>query len=401
MRRIGRGWLKLTKSDGRSAPIVSVIIPAYNAEAYVEQCLNSVCNQTLADIEVIIVDDGSTDGTLEILRRFEAADRRVTVLTQKNLFAGVARNAGMKIARGTYLLFLDADDFFEATMLEHMLTRAQTTDADVVLCRTNYLDVTTGKLAPHPHTIKHLEPGRVYTAEELRDHMFDYSIGWPWDKLFKRSLIEDESLEFCSTRSINDAFFVFMALICARRITLVDEYLANHRINDPNSIENSRHHTWENTFIAMEKIEKELRARGLFEDYELPFLRWVCHLAFWNFETLEGPSRAATLARLQRDWQDRLTVLDDDEMTPPHTRDYLNMLRMDYADLLREHIAYYWEIHWLHKTIADYEASTSYKIGRAMTTLPRVIRDGLWRGSKKKPVAGETAAESIDDEPPQ
>ena len=96
-----------------TTPKVSVIIPVYNVEDYLRQCLDSVINQTLKDIEIICVDDGSTDKSLEILHEYEKKDSRITVLTQKNQYAGVARNVGMSVATGKYFVFLDSDDFFE------------------------------------------------------------------------------------------------------------------------------------------------------------------------------------------------------------------------------------------------------------------------------------------------
>ena len=97
---------------------VSVIIPVFNAEKYLSQCLDSIVNQTLTNIEIICVDDGSTDTSFQILKEYEEKDSRVIVLSKSNAGAGTARNEGLKIAKGKYLSFLDADDFFERNMLE-------------------------------------------------------------------------------------------------------------------------------------------------------------------------------------------------------------------------------------------------------------------------------------------
>ena len=97
-------------------PKVSVIIPVYNVEQYLRECLNSVIKQTLKEIEIICVDDGSTDNSLDILKEYAEKDHRITIITQKNLHAGVARNAGLSIAKGEYLSFLDSDDFFELNL---------------------------------------------------------------------------------------------------------------------------------------------------------------------------------------------------------------------------------------------------------------------------------------------
>ena len=98
-------------------PKISVIIPVYNAEKYLEKCLDSILQQTFREIEVICGDDGSQDASKQILRRYASQDARVIVVEQKNMYAGVARNRGMELAKGKYLIFLDADDFFHPDML--------------------------------------------------------------------------------------------------------------------------------------------------------------------------------------------------------------------------------------------------------------------------------------------
>lgn len=110
------------KMEGQ--PKVSVIIPVYNAEKYLRECLDSVVNQTLEEIEVICVDDGSTDGSLDILYEYEEKDSRVKVLKQKNQHAGVARNAGIDIAQGEYVHFLDSDDYLTLNAYEVLFQKA-------------------------------------------------------------------------------------------------------------------------------------------------------------------------------------------------------------------------------------------------------------------------------------
>ena len=111
---------------------VSVIIPVYNVEPYLKQCMDSVVGQTLKDIEIICVDDGSTDGSLDILREYAAEDNRIQIIEQKNAGAGAARNNGMRHATGKYLSFLDSDDFFEPRMLEKAYDLAEKDQADFV-----------------------------------------------------------------------------------------------------------------------------------------------------------------------------------------------------------------------------------------------------------------------------
>ena len=101
----------LIQNKIKYTPKVSVIIPVYNVEKYLRECLDSLVNQTLKEIEIICVDDGSTDSSLDILKEYASKDNRITVIKQQNLHAGVARNAGLSVARGEYVHFLDSDDW--------------------------------------------------------------------------------------------------------------------------------------------------------------------------------------------------------------------------------------------------------------------------------------------------
>ena len=118
---------------------VSVIIPVYNVEPYLKQCMDSVVGQTLKEIEIICVDDGSTDGSLDILREYAAEDNRIQIIEQKNAGAGAARNNGMRHATGKYLSFLDSDDFFEPRMLEKAYDLAEKDQADFVAYKSDQI----------------------------------------------------------------------------------------------------------------------------------------------------------------------------------------------------------------------------------------------------------------------
>ena len=111
---------------------LSVIIPIYNKAEYILGCLNSVVTQTVKDIEIICVDDGSTDGSAELVSEFQKADGRVRLIRQQNLGAGAARNAGIKVAQGEYIAFLDADDFYPSKdILTHIYAAAKANNADI------------------------------------------------------------------------------------------------------------------------------------------------------------------------------------------------------------------------------------------------------------------------------
>ena len=130
----------------KQAVKVSVIIPVYNSEAYLKECLDSVVHQTLQDIEIICVDDGSTDASMDILQKYAQKDERFRILEQQHLGGGAARNLGLKEAEGEYLSFLDSDDYFELDMLQKIYLRCKEKKADVgvfgVMCYQQVLRTT-------------------------------------------------------------------------------------------------------------------------------------------------------------------------------------------------------------------------------------------------------------------
>ena len=115
-------------------PKVSIIIPVFNVENYLERCLKSVIAQTFKDIEIIIINDGSIDKSLEICKKFAESDKRIILINQKNSGVSAARNTGIDIATGKYLSFVDSDDFITPDMIEFLLTNLEEHDADISSC---------------------------------------------------------------------------------------------------------------------------------------------------------------------------------------------------------------------------------------------------------------------------
>ena len=290
-------------------PVVSVVIPAYNASRYVAQTLQSVCDQTLDDIEVIVVDDGSTDETAAIVAGFCERDARVRLLSQPNSHAGVARNRGMAEASGEYLYFLDADDLVERTALATMVEGARSCDADVVVCRSRKLDVRTGATEGIYYALRDWPLRTPLTQEQVAQTLFRSVVGWPWDKLFRREFVAAHGLEFQSLRSTNDAYFVFVAMALARTTYCVPEVLVTHRVNDSSSVSNTRGASWDNSLIAARAIGQRLRDEGIYGLFERTYLNWCVDFTKWNVDTLDD----ASAARLVGEARELLTGVPLDE----------------------------------------------------------------------------------------
>ena len=211
-------------------PKVSVIIPVYNVENYLRECLDSVVNQTLKEIEIICVDDGSTDKSLDTLLEYAKKDNRITVLKQENLHAGVARNAGLAVARGEYLSFLDSDDFFELNMLEEMYKKAKEDTSDIVVCNANvYAE---GNLTPLKWIVneRYIKDSTFScSSKENASHIFQAFVAFPWNKIFSRELIDNHKLYFSSSQHHNDTSFVMGSIVIANRISYITENYINYR----------------------------------------------------------------------------------------------------------------------------------------------------------------------------
>ena len=135
---------------------VSVIIPVFNVEDYLKQCLDSVVHQTLKDIEIICVNDSSTDKSLDILEEYAKTDWRIRVITQPNAGAGAARNKGMDVATGKYLAFLDSDDFFELNMLEKAYEMAEDEQSDLVVYKSDQYHTEDNRTGRYNRRTSHL-----------------------------------------------------------------------------------------------------------------------------------------------------------------------------------------------------------------------------------------------------
>ena len=223
-------------------PKVSVIIPCYNAEKYLDQCLRSVLNQTLQDIEILCVDDGSTDNTLAMLNQYAAADSRLRVLRQQNKFAGVARNTGMDAASGEYFAFLDADDFYEPDGLEKAYAIAKENDVQMLKLSSSLLDDRTGEITTNAHYShqRFIQKNRIVSFPDAPRNLLNCA-DVAWNGLYKASFIREKGLRFNDFRCVNDRSFYISCLVNADRIMVADEYLTCYRRNIAGSLVSIRH----------------------------------------------------------------------------------------------------------------------------------------------------------------
>ena len=247
------------------SPKVSIIMPVYNAEKFLREALDTVLAQTMTDIEVLCVDDGSTDSSLDILHEYTAKDPRVTIFTQHHQYAGAARNLGIKHAVGKYLLFLDADDIFDPRMVEKSYARAEETSADICVFGGELYFEDTGERRPSPNLCRvDLCPETVFSAKSRPNDIFFISSPAPWNKLFRREFISAEGIDFPKLRTCEDLVFVFTAFSCANRVTLLNEPLVLYRQHNA-SLTSTQDKDPLSFYESLIELRERLTTRGLYE----------------------------------------------------------------------------------------------------------------------------------------
>lgn len=202
--------------------LISVIIPVYNVELYIRECLDSVLSQSYTDLQVILIDDGSTDNSGTICDEYAAKDPRVLVIHQKNGGAAAAKNAGLRAAAGKYLSFVDSDDYLEPGAYEHMLQLLHTHNADVAQCA--YRDVFKNTSVDQLGT-----PGKK--EYDVRSYMKLYTTDWTCglmtDKLYVRSLFD--GIFFEEGHKIDDEYFTYRGIMNAQKIVRDNHVIYNYR----------------------------------------------------------------------------------------------------------------------------------------------------------------------------
>ena len=208
-------------------PKVSVIIPVYNVEEYLRECLDSVINQTLKEIEIICVDDGSTDNSLEILKEYAQKDNRITVIKQRNSGSGTTRNCGINIAKGDFIAFMDSDDIYpENKTLSTIYVK--TTENNALICGGSVNQIKDGKLITDT---SNFEEGYSFRQEgfvDYKDYQFDYGY---WRFIYNRNFLIENLIFFPNYKRYQDPPFFVKSMILAKRFYALKEATYIYRIS--------------------------------------------------------------------------------------------------------------------------------------------------------------------------
>lgn len=205
---------------------ISVIIPVYNVEKYLSECLDSVVNQTYKNLQIILVDDGSTDFSGKICDEYAEKDNRITVVHQKNAGAGAAKNTGLELIEGDYFSIIDSDDYIELDMYEKMVNSLEKYNADIVQCL--FRNVFVNDSFDRKYKIKSNYPKVLTSKRFLKEYLYDWKYAIFANKVFKSSLLKD--IRFPVGRKIDDEFFTYKLVCNAKKVVNIDNILYNYRM---------------------------------------------------------------------------------------------------------------------------------------------------------------------------
>ncbi len=254
---------------------VTVVMPVYNAFDYLRPALDSVICQTFTELELICVDDGSTDRSLHILKEYQERDSRVRIVTETNAGPSIARNKGLDRARGEFVIFLDADDFVEPTLIEKLYNKAVEGNLDIAIAK---YDVYNDRKSKFEGTIK-CDHGEIFDGGETvskashPDEILQCTTTYVWNKLFRTSFLREKGLAFDpELRVFEDAYFIVTALALASAVGKVHEVLVHHRVYSDQARKKLFKKYYRQVPEIYTRIRAFLMAHGMYKPLQQSFL---------------------------------------------------------------------------------------------------------------------------------
>ena len=247
-------------------PEISIIIPVYNSEKYLDTCLNSLINQTFKDIEIICINDGSMDNSLNIMEKYAQTDKRIIVISQENSGVAVARNKGLKTATGNYVMFCDSDDYYYPDMCKTMLNKLKKENVDTVMCSANVF-------SDFKSTRDLKEVQEQYDNKDYLCSLNDWKnklllSNELWNKIFKKEIIDKYHICFPEKMWCDDRAFIMKYLACSDNVLVLKDRLYNYRLT-PNSycenVHNKKYKNFYDTIFAMQDVKRFFTQNELME----------------------------------------------------------------------------------------------------------------------------------------
>ncbi|MCD7873332.1 MAG: glycosyltransferase [Clostridiales bacterium] len=269
--------------------LVSIIVPVYNTEKYLNESITGLINQTYKNIEIICVDDGSTDNSLEILKKFQEDDKRLKILTSENKGAGAARNLGIDNASGKYIYFFDSDDIAALNLIEKSLLRANETSADMVAFNgytfsNGDIENKIPKRGYNKNIVK--DKYQVFSYQDYPESILSIVNVVPWNKLIRAEFIRKNNIRFEEISSSNDITFSALCSAYAKKIAVIDEPFIYYRLGHSGTVSSTKAKNLKNVISAVESVIKQAEKIEYFDLIKPSIIRFAADnycFAFLNY----------------------------------------------------------------------------------------------------------------------
>lgn len=283
------------RENSKKSIKVSIILPIYNQEKYLEKALASLQKQTLQDIEIICVNDGSKDNSLNILKRYAQQDHRIRIIDQNNQGCGQARNNGLKVAQGEFIAFLDPDDWIEPNALELLYTQSKKQNCEMMVFNFNKINEA-GEVIQNFNLKKRLQ--RFYNINENENfHWRDikpkvlgglYPVAW--NKFYKRNLIVDNQIHFANSNLAEDNAFVFGATLSSEKIGYLDKCLYHYLIHEKSAIRTKSDRNF-CIFRSIDSVKQLLKKLNLTEELKKEFDNYILRIVSFHIKQIKSISK--------------------------------------------------------------------------------------------------------------
>ncbi len=271
-----------------SENMVSVIVAVYNAEKYLRECLDSIVGQSYKNLEIICVNDGSSDHSEDILKEYASRDKRITILCKENegLGGASARNMGLSQASGEYVSILDSDDFFDTAMYEKAVEKSDTLGTDILIFGGFEYDDRSGKKRKINGILNEslIPEKQVFSYKDCPERIFQISQGMAWNKLYRRSFLERTGLRFQRIKFTDDAYFTFTNMVLAERVAILNEPFCNYRINTGSSQTEGMASCPDSAYLPYLRLKETLEEKGIFDEVRVSFINLASEFARFFYD---------------------------------------------------------------------------------------------------------------------
>lgn len=279
---------KKIKDEIMQRPKVSIILPVYNVAPYLRQSLDSIIAQTIKDIEIICVDDGSTDESGKILDEYKEKDSRIKVIHKKNAGTGAARNDGLRIATGECIGFVDPDDWILPNMYERLYGLLQEKDLDIVMFTPDVFNDQTQKhegfLYFQDSNFPKFLDDKIFNKDDISPFSYPMCV---WNKLYRKKLFDENKIDFAEGLDFEDHKVIFKSLFTAKRIYFIREKLYVYRHSRQGSILSDNDTRMFDHIKIYDIVENILKETGNWEKFHLDFLRYKVHNILYYYTMIK------------------------------------------------------------------------------------------------------------------